>query len=105
MNFNNTIKEKMKMLLKKNKIIGYAQLYFKIVGEKETYYAAFDGEFRKPLSWLRLYNLRQSMKRGYEKFDKIYSVEFCSEEEWEENRSDCELSCSWGEGIKTEVIE
>lgn len=50
MNFNNTIKEKMKMLLKKNKIIGYAQLYFKIVGEKETYYAAFDGEFRKPLS-------------------------------------------------------
>lgn len=45
------------------------------------------------------------MKRGYEKFDKIYSVEFCSEEEWEENRSDCELSCSWGEGIKTEVIE
>ena len=42
------------MLFKTGKTIGYAQIYFKIVGENETYYAAFDGDFGKPLSWLRL---------------------------------------------------
>ena len=84
-------------MVKKNKIIGYVQLYFKIVGEKETYYAAFEGDFGKPLSWLRLHSLKQTMKRTYMKIDKIYSVEFCTKKEWEENRSDCELTYNWGE--------
>lgn len=91
------IKEKFKMLFKTGKTIGYAQIYFKIVGENETYYAAFDGDFGKPLSWLRLQSIKRSMKRVYEKFDKIYSVEFCSKEEWKDNLCGDEISCSWGD--------
>ncbi len=78
-------------------MIGYVQLYFKVVGEKETYYACFDGDFGKPLTRYRLFSIKRSMKRAYEKFDKIYSVEFCTKEEWEQNRSEDEMSVSWGD--------
>lgn len=78
-------------------MIGYVQLYFKIIGEKETYYAAFDGDFGKPITRFRLWRIKRSLKRRYEKFDKIYSVEFCSREEWEENRSEKEIQIDWGD--------
>lgn len=78
-------------------MIGYVQLYFKVVGEKETYYASFDGDFGKPLTWYRLFSIKQSMKRAYGKFDKIYSVEFCTKDEWEENRCGDEVHIKWGE--------
>lgn len=78
-------------------MIGYVQIYFKIVGQKEVYYASFDGDFGKPLTRLRLWALKRSMKRVYERFDKIYSVEFCTKEEREENRSENEIKVSWGE--------
>lgn len=51
----------------------------------------------RPLSWLRLQSIKRSMKRVYEKFDKIYSVEFCSKEEWKDNLCGDEISCSWGD--------
>lgn len=79
-------------------MIGYVQLYFKGVGEKETYYACFDGDFEKPLTRFRLFSIKRSLKRTYEKFDKIYSVDFCTKEEWEENRCGDERTVSWGEG-------
>lgn len=78
-------------------MIGYVQLCFKIIGEKETYYACFDGDFGKPLSYFRLWNLKRIMKRAYERFDKIYSVEFCTKEEWEENHCGDEININWGE--------
>lgn len=78
-------------------MIGYVQLYFKVVGEKETYYACFNGDFGKPLTFYCLFSIKRSMKRAYEKFDKIYSVEFCTKEEWEENRCGDEVHVSWGE--------
>lgn len=84
-------------MFKNDKTIGYAQLYFKIVGENETYYAAFDGDFGKPLTWFRLHSIKRSMKKGYEKFDRIYSVEFCSKQEWQENRCGDYISFSWGD--------
>ena len=79
-------------------MIGYVQLYFKAVGEKETYYACFDGDFGKPLTRFRLFSIKRSLKRTYEKFDKIYSVDFCTKEEWKENRCGDERTASWGEG-------
>ena len=79
-------------------MIGYAQLYFKMIGEKEIYYAAFDGDFGKPITWFRLWSLKRIMKRTYGKFDKIYSVEFCSKEEFEKNRSGDEIHVNWGDG-------
>lgn len=85
------------MLFKTNKIIGYVQLYFKIVGDKENYYATFDGDFGKPLTWFRLHSIKRSLRKVYEKLDKIHSVEFCSKEEWEENHCENEISCSWGD--------
>lgn len=78
-------------------MIGYVQLYFVIIGEKEIYYAKFDGDFGKPLTRYRLFSIKRSMKRAYEKFEKIYSVDFISKEEWEENRCGDEINVSWGE--------
>lgn len=71
-------------MIDKNKLIGYVQLYFKVIGKKDTYYATFDGDFRKPLTRHELRSITQRVRRTYEKFDKIYSVEFCSVEEWRE---------------------
>lgn len=78
-------------------MIGYVQLYFKAVGEKETYYACFNGDFGKPLTRFRLFSIKRSLKRTYGKFDKIYSVDFCTREEWEQNRSEDEMHISWSE--------
>lgn len=77
-------------------MIGYVELYFHVVGEKETYYAKFDGEFGKPLGWFRLKSIKRSIKKFYKKFDRIYSVEFCSREEWKENHCGDEISYRWG---------
>lgn len=49
------------------------------------------------MSWLRLQSLKKSMRKAYKEFDKIYSVEFCSKEEWEKNRSEDEISFKWGD--------
>lgn len=78
-------------------MIGYVQLYFKITGKKETYYAGLDCDFSKALTRSRLWGLKRAMRRAYEKFDEIYSVEFCSKEEWEKNRSDNEIRVNWGD--------
>lgn len=79
------------------KIIGYAQLYFRIVGEIQVYYACFDGDFGKPLSLLRLLSIKRSMKRAYERYDTVYSVHFCTKEEWEKNHCGDEITVSWGQ--------
>lgn len=76
-------------------MIGYVQIYFKIVGEKETYYAEFDGDFGKPLTTFRLWNIRKRMKRLFGKFDKVYAVKYCSKEEWEQNRDRDEITVKW----------
>lgn len=81
-------------------MIGYVQLYFRMIGEKEVYYIEFNGDFGKPLTRFRLFSMKRSIKRAYEKFDKIYSVDFVSKEEWEENRSGDEINISWGENEK-----
>ena len=78
-------------------MIGYVQLYFKVVGEKETYYVKFDGDFGKPLTRYRLFSIKRIVKSAYKEFDKIYSVDFISKEEWEENRSGDEVHISWGD--------
>ena len=36
-------------------MIGYVQLYYKIVGEKGVYYAYFDGGFDKSITLFRLW--------------------------------------------------
>ena len=64
-------------------MIGYVQLYFKVVGRDQTYYAAFDGDFGKPLTTRRLWNIKKSIKAVYNKFDKVSSVSFCSKEEYD----------------------
>lgn len=78
-------------------IIGYVQLYFRIEGEKGTYYSCFEGDFGKPLSRMRLRSMRKSMKRVYGRFDKIRSVEFCTKEEWRQNHCEQEITVSWGD--------
>ena len=94
------IKEKFKILFKASKTIGYVQLYFKIVGDKEVYHVAFNGDFEKPLTWFRLHSIKRSMRKAYEKFDKIYSVDFCCKEEYEKmcdgNRNENEVRFNWG---------
>lgn len=64
-------------------MIGYVQLYFKVVGKEDTYYAAFDGDFGKPLTRRRLRNIKKSIKEVYNRFDKVSSISFCSKEEYD----------------------
>ncbi len=79
-------------------MIGYLQIYYKIVGEKDVYYFAFDGDFGKPLTKYRLWNLKRSIKRFYSKFDKIRSVSYCSKEEYEKGMEEQrQIELSWGE--------
>ena len=54
-------------------------------------------DFGKPLTRFRLFSIKRSLKRTYGKFDKIYSVDFCTREEWEQNRSGDEMHISWSE--------
>lgn len=77
-------------------MIGYVQLYFKVIGENDTYYAMFNGDFGKPLSFLRLLSIKRSFKHVYKKFDKIRSVEFCTKEEYEKEKGYFEIEMKWG---------
>lgn len=64
-------------------MIGYVQLYFRVVGKEDTYYATFDGDFGKPLTRRRLWYMKRSIKAVYSKFDKVSSTSFCSKEEYD----------------------
>lgn len=90
-------KRKIKILFKTDSLIGYVQLYFKIVGKNEIYYARFDGNFSKPLTRFRLNSMKRSMREYYERFDTICSVEFCTKTEYEKIHCDQEISYSWGD--------
>lgn len=65
------------------KIYGYLQLYFKIIGQTDTHYGAFDGDFQKPLGRIKLWSIKRNIKKAYQSFDNIQKVEFCSQEEYE----------------------
>lgn len=79
-------------------MIGYLQIYYKIVGEKDIYYSAFDGDFGKPLTKYRLWSLKRSIKRLYSKFDKIHSIEYCDKKEYEKGMEEQrKIKLSWGE--------
>lgn len=77
------------------KVIGYIQLYLKIVGSKEIYYAKFDGDFSKPITWFKLQSIKRKMKKFYSEFDIIYSVQFCNKEEYDKNNCGDELLYNW----------
>lgn len=81
-------------------MIGYAQLYFKITGKKNIYYAQFDGDFGKPLTRYRLWCLKNTFKKSYSKHDKIYSVEFVTKEEYERENSGEQYEIRWGDREK-----
>ena len=76
-------------------MIGYVQLYFRIVGRNETYYAAFDGDFGKPLTRRRLRIIKNSIRTVYNKFDKVYSISFCSKEEYDRFQPEEKIVHSW----------
>ena len=64
-------------------MIGYVQLYFRIVGREKTYYVEFDGDFGAPLTRRRLRKIKKIIKAGYNKFDMVTSISFCSKEEYD----------------------
>lgn len=64
-------------------MIGYVQLYFRIVGREKTYYAEFNGDFGVPLTRRKLRKIKKIIKAGYNKFDMVSSVSFCSKEEYD----------------------
>ncbi|GEM_PF-6013161 len=76
-------------------MIGYAEIYFKIVGENGVYYAGFKGEFSKPLTRRVLSRTKKSFRKFYERFGKVYSVEYCTKEEFE-NSEGQEIRSNWG---------
>lgn len=79
-------------------MIGYIQLYFKIIGEFNTYYYLLDCEFGSPLDQEKLDNLKQITKDGYSMIENIKEVLFVTKEEYEENTKDYETTTiKWNE--------
>lgn len=79
-------------------MIGYIQLYFKIIGELNTYYYLLDCEFGSPLDQERLDNLKQITKNGYSMIEEIKEVLFITKEEYEENTKDYDITTiKWNE--------
>lgn len=78
-------------------MIGYVQIYFKVAGRKDTYYVLFDGDFGKPLTRYRLWHLKNSLNKFYSKFDKIYSVEFVTKEEYEKENHGEQIVKKWND--------
>lgn len=76
-------------------MIGYAEIYFKIVGENDIYYAGFKGEFTKPLTRKVLVKTKRSFRKFYERFGRVYSVDFCTKEEYENSKGQ-EVRSGWG---------
>jgi len=86
-------------------MIGYIQLYFKIIGESNTYYYLLDCEFGSPLDQEKLDNLKQITKDGYSQIENIKEVSFITKEEYEENTKDYETTTiSWNEEGKLNGI-
>lgn len=79
-------------------MIGYIQLYFKIIGESNTYYYLLDCEFGSPLDEWKLEELKQITKDGYSQIENIKEVSFITKEEYEENTKNYETTTiSWNE--------
>ena len=77
-------------------MIGYLSIYTKVVGKKDTYYAAFNGDFGKPITQDTIDYMLESFKKAYAKYDEILTVEFCTKEEYErETKSQDMISTSW----------
>lgn len=65
-------------------MIGYFQLYVRVVGDEETYYASFNGDFSKPLTQEFLNSFLDSFTEMYSKIDvSVQKAEFCTKEEYE----------------------
>lgn len=69
-------------------MFGYIQVYFKIIGKEDTYYAKISTNFKKPIIEEFLTSVKNLIKEAYEKLDEIQSIDFCTKEEYEQ--SDCE---------------
>ena len=80
---------------KGKEMIGYLQLYFKIIGEIGTYYSSFEGDFSKPVTRFKLYGMKRAFKKVYAQYDKIRSVTFCSKEEYEKHRRSDDITYKW----------
>lgn len=80
------------------KLIGYVQLYFKITGKKDIYYAKFDSDFGKPVTKKVVNLMRNRLKEAYAQYDGILSVDICTKEEYEREviKQDA-TSVSWGD--------
>lgn len=83
-------------------MIGYFQLYFRVVGDEETYYAVMDSDFSKPLTQEFLNYMLDSFTEMYNQVDaSVQRAEFCTKEEYEkgiEGQQMCETK--WGDGGK-----
>ena len=85
------------VIVEGNMIIGYVQIYFKIIGQKETYYASLEGDFEKPITRFRLRSAKRSIRKFFEEIDKIHSIEFCSKEEWKRHQCGNSIVVEFGE--------
>lgn len=77
-------------------MIGYVQLYIKVEGEYDTYYALLDSDFGKPLTRRALWEIRMSFAKAYRKFGKVHRVSFCTKTEYEMNNSGDQITKEWG---------
>jgi hypothetical protein len=77
-------------------MIGYLNIYVKVVGKKDVYYVAFRGDFGKPILQEDIDATLESIKKIYMNYDEIIIAEFCTKEEYErETAGQVMISTSW----------
>jgi hypothetical protein len=79
-------------------MIGYLNVYVKVTGKKDVYYASFTGDFGKPILQEDIDAMLETFKKAYASYDEIVTAEFCTKEEYEQEIADQDtLSVDWND--------
>ena len=79
-------------------MIGYLEMYAKIVGKNDVYYASICCDFSKPITQEFIDGVSESFKQAYSIYDEVESVEFCSREEYQQSMEEQNaISTSWND--------
>lgn len=91
-----------------NGLLGYITFYFKIESDKQVAYAKINNDFRRLPNKKFVNSIKKSVREIYKEIGMdVISVAFCSEEEYETNKSkDIAIEHEWNDefGIKQTKI-
>lgn len=72
-------------------MIGYMQVYFKVMVDNEEYYVSYNSGFTKTVTRLGMSRIKKLVKLIMrEKYGDVSSIKFITKEEFEENKNNPE---------------